>query len=129
MIVGEETPERRKSIAQPVTETKQDIEEEEKKSTQSDSRHLSVNQVSNSTGNKNKESSNDGNSTGGESALLVTMATNLIVGEDQRLDTQLDHVLQEFLLAKGSNHEIRQMFKECNLYQFEDFVECKVEEI
>ena len=41
----EETPERRKSIAQPVTETKQDnIEEEEAKSTGSDSSHLSVNQ-------------------------------------------------------------------------------------
>ena len=97
----EETPERRKSIAQPVTETKQ--------------------------AKSSEESSNDGNSTGDESALLVThpvtMAANLTAGADQRLDTQLDHILEEFLLTKGGNHEIRQMFKECNVYQFEDFVD------
>ena len=52
------------------------------------------------------------------------MAANLTAGADQRLDTQLDHVLQEFLLAKEGNHEIRQMLKEYNLYQFRDFVSC-----
>ena len=57
------------------------------------------------------------------------MAANLTAGADQRLDTQLDHVLEELLLAKGGNHEIRQMFKECNVYQFEDFVEYEVEQI
>ena len=41
---------------------------------------------------------------------------------DPRLDKQLDHVLEEFCLAVGVNHEIRQMFKENDLYQFEDFV-------
>ena len=63
----EETPERRKSIAQPVTETKQDnIEEEEEKSTESDSSHLSVSQVG--------------------------TTINLSIMVDSRLDAQLDHV-------------------------------------
>ena len=70
-----------------------------------------------------EESSRDGNSTVSENAS-VTMALDLTANADPRLDKQLDHVLQEFLLAKGGNHEIRQMFKECNLYQFRDFVSC-----
>ena len=72
-----------------------------------------------------KKSSSDSNSTGDESA----MASNLTAGADQRLDTQLDHVLAEFLSAKGGNYEIRQMFKECNVYQFEDFVKWELEHI
>ena len=71
---------------------------------------------------------NDSNSTGDENAL-VTMASNLTANADPRLDKQLDHVLQEFLLAKGRNHEIRQMFKEGNIYQFEDFVGYEVEHL
>ena len=57
------------------------------------------------------------------------MATNLTAGADQRLDTQLDNVLQEYLLAKGSNHEVRQMFKAENLYEFEYFVGYEVEDL
>ena len=69
-IVGEEeTPERRKSFVQAVTETKQDnFKEEETKSTGSDSDLSSVNQV-------------------GTTINLSNMA-------DPRLDKQLDHVLE-----------------------------------
>ena len=41
---------------------------------------------------------------------------------DLRLDTPLEHVLTEYFLAIGDNHEIRQMFKENDLYRFEDFI-------
>ena len=75
-----------------------------------------------------EESSSDGNSTGSENAS-VTMASNLTANADPRLDKKLDHVLEEFLLAIGGNHEIRQMFKEENMYQFEDFVRYKVEHL
>ena len=81
----------------------------------------------NNSSDKNEESSNDSNSTKG--ALLVTMAVNLTAGVDQHLDTQLDHVLQEYLLAKGGNQEVRQMFRDCNIYQFEDFVGYEVENL
>ena len=59
----------------------------------------------------------------------VTMATNLTAGVDQRLDTQLDHILQEYLLVKRDNHEVRQMFKAENLYKFEYFVGFEVEDL
>ena len=82
---------------------------------------------------EDKNSSNDDNSTEDESALLatnpVTMAGNLTPGADIRLDKKLDHVLEEFLLAKGEKHEIRQMFNECNVYQFDDFVDYELEHI
>ena len=82
---------------------------------------------------EDKNSSSNDNSTEDESALLVTnpvtMSTNLTAGADQRLDKKLDHVLEEFLLAKGGKHEIRQMFKECNVYLFDDFVDYELEHI
>ena len=77
-----------------------------------------------------EESSKDGNSTGDKSALIltpVTVASNLTANADPRLVKQLDHVLEEFLLAKGGNHEIRLMFKERDLYQFRDFVACDMQ--
>ena len=66
----------------------------------------------------------DGNSTKDVSALLthqVTMATNLTAGADPRLDKKLDHILEEFVLARGGNHKIKQVFKEENLINFEVF--------
>ena len=77
---------------------------------------------------KTSDESSSDNSTGNESAL-VTMTTNLTTGADQRLDMQLDHVLQEYLLAKGGNHEVRQMFRAENLYEFEYFVGFEVEDL
>ena len=59
----------------------------------------------------------------------VTMASNLTPGADPRLDKQLDNVLKEFLLAKGGGHEIRQMFKEEEIYQFMNFVDYTVEDL
>ena len=102
--VGKETLERGKPIAQAVTETKQDnIEEEEEKSTESDSSHSSVIQV-------------------GTTINLSSMA-------DSRLDKQLNHVLTEYYLAVSVNHEVRQMFKETDLYQFEDFIICDMQSL
>ena len=98
----EETPERRKSIAQPVTETKQ-VEEEEGKSTGSNSSHSSVNQV-NTTIN----------------------LSNMV---DSRLDKQLNYVLNKCCLAVNINHEIRQMFKENDVYQFEDFITSDIQSL
>ena len=57
------------------------------------------------------------------------MASNLTPGADSRLDKKLDHILQEFLLAVGKDHEIRQMFKEEELYQFMDFIDYTVEDL
>ena len=57
------------------------------------------------------------------------MASILTANADPRLDKQLDHVLEEFLLARGGSHEIRLMFKECDLYQFDDFIMCDVEHL
>ena len=57
------------------------------------------------------------------------MAANLTAGADQRLDTQLDHVLQEYSLAKGSNHKVRQILSDCNIYEFENFIGYKVEDL
>ena len=99
-----------------------------------------------------EESSNDGNSTGdaklsdsskdnssddnlkastftGTINVSVTMASNSIPGADPRLDKQLDHVLKKFLLVKGGGHEIRQMFKEEEIYQFMNFVDYTVEDL
>ena len=57
------------------------------------------------------------------------MVSNLTAGADQRLDTQLGHVLQEYFLARGGNHEVRKMFREENIYEFEGFVGYKVEHL
>ena len=77
-----------------------------------------------------EDSSNDGNSTGDENASAsVTMASNLTRNADSRLDKKLDHVLEEFLLAVGGGHEIRQMFKGEDIYQFANFVGYKVVDI
>ena len=48
---------------------------------------------------------------------------------DSRLDKQLDHVLTEYCLVIGVNHKVRQMFKENDLYQFEDFVICDTQSL
>ena len=79
-VGDEETPERRRSIVQAVTETKQNIEEEKEKSTGSDSNHSSVNQVG-----------------------ITINPSNMA---DPRLDAQLDHVLEEFCLVDSVSHEI-----------------------
>ena len=56
------------------------------------------------------------------SVTQVGTIINLSNMADPRLDVPLEHVLTEYCLAIGDNHEIRQMFKENDLYQFEDFV-------
>ena len=43
---------------------------------------------------------------------------------DPRLDTKLEYLLTDYFLAIGNNHEVRQMFKENDLYQFEEFISC-----
>ena len=48
---------------------------------------------------------------------------------DSRLDAKLDHLLTEYFLSIGNNHEIRQMFKENNLYQFEEFIACDIQSL
>ena len=83
---------------------------------------------SSSEESSNDDNSNARNSTGNENASVM-MASNLTAGADPRLDKKFDYVLDKFLLAKGGNHEIRQMFKEENIYQFEDFVGYEVEDL
>ena len=94
-----DSPEREKGpIAQVITETKQNktnIKEEEEQSTGSDSTNLSVTQV-------------------GTTINLPSMA-------DSRLDTKLEHLPTTYFLAIGNNHEIRKMFSENDVYQFEEF--------
>ena len=98
----------RKSIAQPVTETKQDnIEEEKAKSTGSDSRHSSLNQVGNSTGDESKKSSNGGNSTGDERALLVVHPA---VTMTSAFDPKFEHLMTYYFIAIGDQYDIRQEF-------------------
>ena len=84
--------------------------------------------LSDSIKTKTSGNSSSNNSTESKNAL-VTMATNLTAGADQRLDMQLDNVLQEYLLAKRDNHKVRQMFKAENLYKFEYFVGFEVEDL
>ena len=55
------------------------------------------------------------------------MAPNLTANADPSLDKQLNHILEEFLLAKGGNHEIRLMFKGRDLYQFRNFIVCDMQ--
>ena len=74
------------------------------------------------------ETENSLNSTRNENAL-VTMALNLTPGVDSRLDKKLDHILQEFLLAVGKDHEIRKMFQAENLFQFMNFIDYTVEDL
>ena len=57
------------------------------------------------------------------------MASSLTPGADSRLNKKLDHVLQEFLLAVGKDHEIRQMFKEEDVFQFMNFIDYTVEDL
>ena len=80
---------------------------------------------------EDKNSSNDDNSTASALPVTnpVTMAGNLSTGADKRLDKKLDHVLEEFLLAKGEKHEIRLMFTANDLYQFQDFIDYELEDI
>ena len=116
--VGEEkTPERRKSIAQPVRETKQDnIEEEEAKSTGSDSSHSSVNQVGNSTGDKSVEKEGSQNEEPDGEEIPVTQANMSTL-----FDTKLKHVLNNYLIATGADHDIRKAFIHEHFFTFEDF--------
>ena len=46
---------------------------------------------------------------------------------DSSLDTKLEHLLTDYFLAISNNHEIRQMFKENDLYQFEEFMTCDMQ--
>ena len=80
---------------------------------------------------EDKNSSNDDNSTASALPVTnrVTMSTNLTPGADPRLDKKLDHVLEEFVLAKGGNNAIRQTFKEEELTDFDDFVTYELEHI
>ena len=78
--------------------------------------------------NSSNNNSSDDNSTGNENAS-ITMVSNLTAGADPSLDKKLDHVIEEFLLAKGGNHKIRQRFKEENIYQFEDYIDYTVEDL
>ena len=80
---------------------------------------------------EDKNSSNDDNSTASALPVTnrVTMSTNLTPGADPRLDKKLDHVLQEFILAKGVNNEIRQAFKNEDLTDFEVFQNYELEHV
>ena len=81
------SPERKRTTAQVVKETKQNkISNKEEHSTGSDSTDLPVTQV-NTTLN------------------LSSMA-------DSRLDAKMEHLLIYYFLAKGNNHKIRKMFRE-----------------
>ena len=39
---------------------------------------------------------------------------------DSRLDLKLEYLLTTYFLAIGNNHEVRQMFKENDFYNFEE---------
>ena len=80
---------------------------------------------------EDENSSNDDNSTASALPVTnpVTMSGNLTPGADPRLDKKLDHVLEEFVLAKGGNNDIRQTFKEEELTDFRDFVTYELEHI
>ena len=96
-----DSPEREKgTIAQVVTETKQNKTsiKEEAQSTGSDSTDLSVTQVD--------------------------ITINLPSMADSRLNVKLKHLLTTYFLAIGNNHEARQMFKENDFYDFEEFNSC-----
>ena len=43
---------------------------------------------------------------------------------DSRLDTKLEYLPTHYFLARGDNHEIRQMFKENDFYNFGEFASC-----
>ena len=77
------------------------------------------------TNTKQAKSSSDDNSTGSKSALFVPQ----INMADPRLDAKLEHLFTEYCLAVSNNHEIRQMFKGNDLYQFEDFIRCDIQSL
>ena len=68
------------------------------------------------TDTKKAKSSSNNNSTGSKSALFVPQ----INMADSRLDAKLEHLLTEYFLTISNNHEIRQMFKENDLYQYKN---------
>ena len=43
---------------------------------------------------------------------------------DSCLDTKLKHLLTDYFLAICNNHEVQQMFKENDFYDFEEFASC-----
>ena len=43
---------------------------------------------------------------------------------DSHLAAKLEHLLNNYFLAKGNNHEIRLMFTEIDFYNFEEFISC-----
>ena len=57
------------------------------------------------------------------------MSTYLTAGADPRLDKKLDHILEEFVLARGGNHKIRQVFKEEDLINFKVFQNYELEHV
>ena len=75
-----------------------------------------------SSSDNNSKQKSTGSDSNRSSVNQVGTTINLSNMANPRLDKQLDHVLEEFLLAIGANHEGRKMFKENDLYQFEDFV-------
>ena len=54
--------------------------------------------------------------------------SNLSSMANSRLDTKLEHFLTHYFLAKGDNHEIWQMFKDNDSYDFEEFTSCNKQE-
>ena len=114
-------------VPQAVTLQKRDQASGEESSNDSNST-VDANSSNSSEDNLSDGNSKGSNSTGTENAS-ITMASNLTAGADPRLDKQLDHVLGEFLLAKGGGHKIKQMFKEEEIYQFMNFVDYTVEDL
>ena len=43
---------------------------------------------------------------------------------DSRLDAKLEHLLTNYFLARGNNHEIQLMFMEMDFYDSEEFTYC-----
>ena len=80
-----------------------------------------------SSSDDNSKQESTGSDSNCSSVNQVGTTINLSNMADPHLDKQLNHVLEKFLLANGANHEIRQMFKECNVYQFEDFIGCDMQ--
>ena len=89
---------------------------------------------------KQAKSSNDGNSTGDESAKKDEGSQNKESGGKDILttqakmstpfDTKLEHVLNNYLSATRVDHDIRKAFIHAQIFRFEDFTGgCDVENI
>ena len=66
-----------------------------------------------------EESSNDGNSTGGESALLVIHSA---VTMTSTFDPKFEHLMTYYFMAISDQHDIRQAFIQSQIVDFETFV-------